>query len=132
MAYSPVIIALKLLDLFLLTIYYFTSGFYISALIDWIAGPFDKQEESKKSTLRLFIESVLYTFVLIVIFYIVRNLISRIPFPFEGAYGFKHDLVKEREGDVIFVFILFLYQEYYVNKLTYLYDRITNTVNLTD
>ena len=50
------------------------------------------------------------------IFYIVRNLISRIPFPFEGAYGFKHDLVKEREGDVIFVFILFLYQEYYVNK----------------
>lgn len=132
MAYSLGIISLKLLDLFLLTIYYFTTGFYISAVIDWIAGPFDETTESKKSTLRLFVESVLYTFALIVIFYIVRNLISRIPFPFEGLYGFKHDLVKEREGDVIFVFILFLYQEYYVNKLTYLYDRITKSVNLMD
>ena len=132
MAYSPAIIGLKLLDLFLLTVYYFTTGFYISAVIDWIAGPFDESAEAKKSTVRLFIESVLYTFALIVIFYIVRNLISRIPFPFEGVYGFKHELVKEREGDVIFVFILFLYQEYYVNKLTYLYDRITKSVNLTD
>ena len=132
MAYSPAIIGLKLLDLFLLTVYYFTTGFYISAVIDWIAGPFDESAEAKKSTVRLFIESVLYTFALIVIFYIVRNLSSRIPFPFEGVYGFKHELVKEREGDVIFVFILFLYQEYYVNKLTYLYDRITKSVNLTD
>jgi hypothetical protein len=132
MAYSPSIIALKLLDLFLLTVYYFTTGLYISAVIDWIAGPFDEQEESKKSTVRLFLESILYTFALIVIFYIVRNLISRIPFPFEGLYGFKHELVKERQGDVIFVFILFLYQEYYVNKLKYLYDRITKSLNLTD
>jgi hypothetical protein len=122
--YRKEIIALKMVDILLLSVYYFIIGFFIATGTDYIFGKFDSQDDEKKSTLRLFFEAVLYTFILMIIFYIVRNIVERIPFPFEGVYGFRHELVKERGGDVVFVFILFFYQNYYVDKLKYLHQRL--------
>lgn len=123
-SYKPEIIALKFLDIFLLSGYYFIAGFFIASMIDFIIGRFSSTDDEHKPTWRLFLEAIWYTFVLLVVFYIVRNIIERIPFPFDGLYGFQHSRVKERTGDVIFVFILFYYQEYYVNKLKYLHSRL--------
>jgi hypothetical protein len=124
MAYKPGILGLKLLDMLLLSVYYFVIGFFIASAIDWFIGKFDSSNEDSKSTLQLFAEAIFYTFCLVFVYYIVRNVVERIPFPFEGLYGFRHELVKEKSGDVVFVFVLFFYQQYYVNKLKYLHTRL--------
>lgn len=118
------IFGLKTLDIFLLCTYYFVIAFIIASFIDWLFGRFDVGDEEKKSTVQLFVESVLYTFVLVFMYYIARNIVERIPFPFQGVFGFQHERVKERSGDVVFVFVLFFYQNYYTDKLNFLQKRL--------
>lgn len=124
--YKPEILALKFLDIFLLSTYYFVIGFFIASSIDFIIGKFSSQDDKEKPTWILFLEAIWYTFVLSIIFYIIRNIIERIPFPLDGLYGFQHSRVKERSGDVIFVFILFYFQEYYIKKLHFLHNRLVD------
>jgi hypothetical protein len=127
--YRPEIIGLKFLDILLLSGYYFVAGLLAATLIDFIAGKFSVEQDDQKSTLRLLVEAVLYTFGLLIVFYITRNIIERIPFPFDGAYGFKHSLVKEKSGDIVFVFVLFYFQKYYVEKLQFLHNRLVGQVS---
>lgn len=127
--YRPEIIGLKFLDILLLSGYYFVAGLLAATLIDFIAGKFSADQDDQKSTLRLLVEAVLYTFGLLIVFYITRNIIERIPFPFDGVYGFKHSLVKEKSGDIVFVFVLFYFQKYYVEKLQFLHNRLVGQVS---
>jgi len=124
MGYSPGILALKMFDIFLLTIYYFLIAFYMSAGLDYVMGKYDSKDDQDKSTWRLLVECILFTFFILVGFYIARNLVERIPFPFEGLWGFKHERVKERGGDVVFIFLIFFYQDFFTKKLQFLYKRI--------
>lgn len=130
-SYRTEILALKFLDIFLLSGYYFIAGFFIASAIDFAIGKFSSHNDETKPTWQLFAEAIWYTFVLLIVFYIVRNIIERIPFPFDGLYGFQHSRVKERTGDVIFVFILFYYQEFYVQKLKFLHNRLVNEAKIT-
>jgi hypothetical protein len=123
-SYKSEIVALKFFDIFLLSGYYVIAAVFIASFIDYIVGRFSRHEEDKKSTLQLIFETIFYTFGLLIVFYIVRNIIERIPFPFEGMYGFKHALVKEKSGDVVFVFILLYFQHYYTEKLRFLHNRV--------
>jgi hypothetical protein len=127
--YRPEIIGLKFLDILLLSGYYFVAGLLAATLIDFIAGKFSAEKDDKKSTTQLLIEAILYTFGLLIVFYITRNIIERIPFPFDGVYGFKHSLVKEKSGDIVFVFVLFYFQKYYVEKLQFLHNRLVGQVS---
>ena len=127
--YRPEIIGLKFLDIFLLSGYYFIASLLAATLIDFIAGKFSEEKDDKKSTILLLIEAIFYTFGLLIVFYIARNIIERIPFPFDGLYGFKHSLVKERSGDIVFVFVLFYFQKYYVEKLQFLHNRLVGQVS---
>ena len=124
MGYSPGIITLKFFDIFLLTIYYFLMAFYMSAGLDYIMGKYESSDDKDKPTWRLLTECILFTFFILVAFYIARNLVERIPFPFEGLWGFKHERVKERGGDVVFIFLIFFYQDFFTKKLQFLYKRI--------
>ena len=124
MGYSPGIITLKFFDIFLLTIYYFLMAFYMSAGLDYIMGKYESSDDKDKPTWRLLTECILFTFFILVAFYIARNIVERIPFPFEGLWGFKHERVKERGGDVVFIFLIFFYQDFFTKKLQFLYKRI--------
>ena len=128
MGYRPVILGIKFVDIFLLSTYYLIFGISIASFIDVTLGKFISQDEDKKSTVRIFAEAAVYTFALLIIFYIIRNIVERIPFPLDGLYGFQHSRVKERTGDVAFVFILFYFQSYYIKKLVYLHNRIKGII----
>jgi hypothetical protein len=125
------IFGLKTLDIFLLCAYYFLFAFFMASLIDWFIGRFDTKDEDKKPTWQLLLESIVYTFVLVFSFYIARNVVELIPFPFEGAFGFQHERVKERSGDVVFIFVLFFYQNYYTDKLNFLQKRLQEWIKQT-
>ena len=126
MGYRPEIIALKFIDIFLLSGYYFVAALTLSAGIDAFIGKFDRKVDEQKSTLRLLGEAILYVFVLLILFYITRNIVERIPFPMEGWFGFQHSRVKERTVDVVFVFVLFYFQNYFTEKMDFLHERILN------
>lgn len=128
-SYRPEIIGLKFIDILFLSGYYFVAGLLAATLIDFIAGKFSPEQDDQKSTPRLLAEAVLYTFGLLIVFYITRNIIERIPFPLDGLYGFKHSLVKEKSGDVVFVFVLFYFQKYYIEKLQFLHNRLIGQVS---
>ncbi len=119
-----IILLLKMFDILLLTGYYFTLAFIAATTIDTFLGKYEDREDEQKSTLRLFSEAIIHTFLLLIVFYLARNLVDLIPFPFDGLYGFQHSRVKERGGDVVFVFIVFFYQDYYTKKLQTLYNRL--------
>lgn len=129
MGYTAGILTLKMFDILLLTVYYFILAFYMATGMDYLLGKYDSADDDKKPTWRLMGEAIAYTFLLMVAFYVARNLIERIPFPFDGLWGFKHSRVKERGGDVVFIFLLFFYQEYYNKKLTYLSKRLMGEFN---
>ena len=124
------ILLLKMFDIFLLTAYYFTLAFIAATAIDTFLGKYEDKEDEQKSTLRLFSEAIIHTFLLLIVFYLSRNLVDLIPFPFDGLYGFQHSRVKERGGDVVFVFIVFFYQDYYTKKLQTLYNRLMGHFNI--
>ena len=126
------ILLLKMFDIFLLTAYYFTLAFIAATTIDTFMGKYENKEDEQKSTLRLFSEAIIHTFLLLVVFYLARNLVDLIPFPFDGLYGFQHSRVKERGGDVVFVFILFFYQDYYTKKLQTIYNRLMGRFKNTE
>ena len=124
MGYRPEIIALKFIDIFLLCGYYFVTALALSAGVDAYIGKFDRKVDEQKSTLRLLAEAIAYVFLLLILFYITRNIVERIPFPMDGWFGFQHSRVKERTGDVVFVFVLFYFQNYFTEKMDFLHERI--------
>lgn len=124
------IFALKMFDILLLTAYYFIIAFFAATTIDKFLGRHEDSNDKNKSTARLFLEAILHTFLLLVVFYIARNIVELIPFPLDGFYGFDHSRVKERGGDVVFVFIIFFYQDYYSKKLQLLYKRLMGSTEM--
>jgi hypothetical protein len=120
------ILGLKFLDIALLTMYYFIAGFFISTWLDNMLGKFDYDKEKRKSTLRIFLEIIIFMALILITFYVVRNIIEYIPFPFEGVAGFKQERVKERGGDVVFIFVLFMFLEYLTKKIDFLHDKIVS------
>jgi hypothetical protein len=116
----------KALDISYLTVIFFTFGFIISMILDKHFGKFNSEEADKKSTLRLLVEIVLHVCLLGVIIYAVRNIVEKIPSPFEGKYGFQHKKLKELGNASVFIFFLMFYQKHLQEKMNYVYKRLSN------
>jgi hypothetical protein len=115
----------KILDIGYIAIIYFTLSFFMSTYIDKkLIGPFDKHAADSKHTLRLIAECVLHIYMVGVIAYVVRNIVERIPSPFEGLYGLEHKRVKELTNATVFVFIFLFFQQNLRDKLDYINKRI--------
>ena len=119
-----ILLTIELLDSLLLSTIYFIIGFFTAIGIDAFFGKFDSYDDQDKSTLRLLLEAIIYTTVLLFFYYIIVTAVNYIPFPFDGIYGFEHSDLKAQSAGVIFVFVLFYYQNYYTDKLTFLHNRI--------
>ena len=55
--------------------------------------------------------------------YIIRNIVARIPFIFDGIRGYKHKRVKEISGGVIIAFSIIALQNGYKKDINTLADR---------
>ena len=75
----------------------------------------------------LIFEICIYASATMIMAYLIRKLISFIPFPLDGFYGYKHSRVSELKGGVIFAFSVFLLLTNFKNKLNIL---ISDKLNL--
>ena len=98
---------------------------YFSMPLDRAFGTFDPVKADKKNVMLLMFEIFAHVAMLGVIVYIVRNVVERIPSPFEGVAGLQHKKLKELGNAAIFVFFLFFYQKYLIDKMNYVYKRLT-------
>lgn len=115
--------SIKVLDIGVLTVLYFVTGYIISWGIDTMYGNFYERENYNK--VQLFFEICGQIFIIGVIIYVIRNLIQLIPFPLEDIYGYKHAKVKEfHSGGVALAFGVFHAQDDIKAKLIYIFQPI--------
>uniref|UniRef100_A0A6C0K2S8 Uncharacterized protein n=1 Tax=viral metagenome TaxID=1070528 RepID=A0A6C0K2S8_9ZZZZ len=114
----------KILDIGLVTVYYFCIGFGLSSLIDKWLGDFTADDYTSKNSFLIFLEIVFHLFCLGILSYILRNLIERIPYPLEGYGGFHHIRLKEVQGGIVLSFVLIFFQKHLTDKIEYLKTRV--------
>ena len=118
---ESIIRSIKMLDIGILTILYFTLGYVCSWLINKIYYNFDPSTKPMK--ILVFLEICGQLFIIGILVYIIRNIIELIPFPLEGIYGYQHFRVRELySGGIALAFGLFYAQENIKAKLNYIFS----------
>ena len=100
---------LKLIDIALVAMYYFTfSLIFITMLNKFFEVIFRKEKYpiEKTSTLTLFIQTLIEIGILAIVSFYLRHFVRSIPFIFDGKYGYHHTQTKEINGGVIITFAL--------------------------
>jgi len=112
---------IKIIDIAYISIIYFVAAYYLAGIVDTIFVKLFGKDYKKKSKNALLLESIAQIVTIGIIAYIVRNIISLIPFPLEGSYGYKHLLLKELTESSGFFAVFFIYFQYdFQEKLTFL------------
>ena len=113
---------LRILTVAILGIYYTVGG---TLLFNKIFSDFDTEKYKKKSTISIFLEVFINTALITLGSYLLRYIIKKIPFPYDGIYGFNHRDVKEIDGGITITMALIMFMDSYKDKVKYL---ITNRV----
>jgi hypothetical protein len=121
---KPEFLLAKIIDIGLVTVYYFFIGFILSILIDDWIGKFKDNEYENQSTAWIMLQVVIHLFSLGILSYILRNVIERIPYPLEGYGGFRHIRLKEIQGGIVLSFVLLFFQKNLNDKILYLKKRV--------
>jgi len=120
----------KILDIGLVTVYYFIAAVITSIFIDSALGPFEapplksNQLAETYDILRMCLEVIVQFFFIGVLIYAMRNVVEHIPFPLEGVGGFEHNRLKEIDEAFVFIVVFMFYQKYLEHKLYFLRDQI--------
>jgi hypothetical protein len=125
-AYTPAFVLVKLLDIGLVTVYFFVLGLAAAKAFDGVMGDFDEENYQKISMIQLFVEIVLQLFALGVISYVLRNIVRLVPFPLDGVAGFHHNRLKELDGGEVMALVLILFQHNLIDKVLYFVRRVLN------
>lgn len=130
-AYTPLFLTVKLLDIGLVTIYFFILGLATAKGFDAIMGDFDEDGYKNTPLWQLFIEIVVQLFALGIIAYILRNIVKLIPYPLDGVAGFNHSRLKELDGGEVMALVLILFQRNLIDKVLYFVKRTLGIHTLT-
>ena len=126
----------KILDIGLVTVYYFLAASLTSLLLDSALGPFEQPPLKSDKTADLYeiaqlcFEVILQFFFIGVLIYAMRNVVEHIPFPLEGVGGFQHSRLTEIDEAFVFIVVFMFYQKHLENKLYFLRDQLALLLNL--
>jgi hypothetical protein len=118
------LIATKLLGISYVTIIYFLLGFAVAKVLDYILTDYDKVKENKKPVWRVILEILVRLCILGILIYLARNVVERVPFPLDGAFGFEYKRLKELDNEFIFTIPIFIYHTNFSEKIMDLYKRL--------
>jgi hypothetical protein len=115
--------SIKMADISLLGVYYLFGGIVLSLIIDKLFPVYDEEVYSNKSSQEIFLEVCLNISLIMIIVYILRNIVEKIPFPLDGVAGYEHKRVSEIKGGVLIAFAVITFQPNFKNKVTLLINR---------
>ena len=121
----------KITAIIYVSIIYFVLAYYFAGIMDAFFAKWFGTDYTKKSKYLLLGECLLQVLIVAIMSYLVRNLVSMIPFPLDGMYGFKHDLLKElTESGGFFAVFFIIFQYHLQEKLSFLAKRDFSTKNI--
>lgn len=123
-AFTPAFLAVKLLDIGLVTIYFFVLGLAAAKGFDAVMGEFKEENFDDVPLWKLFLQIVAQLFALGIIAYVLRNVVKLIPFPLDGVAGFQHERLKELDGGEVMALVLILFQRNLIDKVIYFVKRV--------
>ncbi len=115
---------IKIADIGYITILYAISALVVAKAFDILSKKVDTEPNEQKTSVKLFIEIIVYLWAAGILIYGVRNLMELVPSPLDGIFGLEHIRVKELGNAGVFVFIFFYFEESLKKKLTVLYNRL--------
>jgi len=121
--FTATFLAVKLLDIGLITVYFFVLGTLAAKGFDLLFGELDHKKYRNRPLWLLFIEIILHLFLLGVVAYALRNTVGLIPYPLDGVAGYNHFRLKELEGGEVMALVLVLFQKNLRTKLLYFVNR---------
>ena len=114
----------KIIDIVYVSIIYFIMAYFCAGLMDSYFVRLFGNENKEKHKYRLIGECLIQVIIIAVISYLVRNLVSMVPFPLDGMYGFKHKWLKELSESGGFFSVFFIIFQYNLQeKLIFLSKR---------
>ena len=120
----------KVIAIIYYSIFYFIAAFLASIYTNKYQNDFDLEENKKKYKTDKIINfgvflDVLFYFALIgVLFYLIRKIVKKIPFPLNNVAGFDVLRLSEYSGDTVMACIFFIFQSKLTNKLNYIVSLI--------
>lgn len=124
--FTGTFLAVKLLDIGLVTVYFFALGLLSAKIIDGVLGEFDKENYKTISLWKLGLEIIAQLIFVGILAYGLRNIVGLIPFPLDGVGGFQHNLLKELDGGEVLAVVLIIFQKNLVNKVLYFVEQVLN------
>ena len=121
---NPMFRLIKILDMGYTTFIYFILAIFIAVLIDHLYGPYDEKAEKKKTVERKSLDLVGMIWLNGIVIYFIRNIITLIPSPFNGFYGYQHHRLKELSSAYVFDFVLIYNQPNLVKRMEIVFNAI--------
>jgi hypothetical protein len=119
-----IIRSIKLIDIGYITTIYLILGIILAKVCDKYFGKFDEEMEQKKPLIQSILELILHLWLISIVIYVVRNLVSLVPFPLNGIYGYNHLKVKELTVATTFSIVFIYFYEYYQMKVKYIFTKM--------
>ncbi len=117
---------IECLDIGYIYFFYFLFGFIFAILLD---KTFDRKIYTSDTNLVLVIIELFFIFWLCgVLFYFIRNIVNKLPYPLHGKYGFDHYNFNETQNTWVFVYI-FLTCSSIQNSILFIYEKFSNNPN---
>ena len=114
----------KIIDIAYVSIIYFIMAYFCAGIMDSYFVRVFGNEYKEKHKYRLIGECILQVVIIAIISYLVRNLVSMVPFPLDGMFGFKHKWLKELSESGGFFSVFFIIFQYNLQeKLIFLSKR---------
>jgi hypothetical protein len=119
-------------DLTFVTMYYLVIGFVVSLVLNHVIEILDTRNYKDLPTWQLGLEIAAHTLVLSIAFYVIRNVVRRIPYPFDGAGGYQHQMLYELDGGIVFSFLILFFQRNLIEKISIFQNRVRTALGYTE
>jgi hypothetical protein len=136
MGYTRQFLVAKTADLALSSLYFFFFALTSSIALNFLSQLYEaytmKDKDAKKSLSRLMFEIVANIFFIVFAFWIIRNVVERIPFPLEGYGGYTHAKLSLPTILLLSSVTMLFFQTALMDKVRELNDRVYVSTKLSD
>ena len=113
---------IKIIDIAYISILYFGMSFACAKATDTYFGRVIPEIEQQKPFWQMTAEAMGAVCLFGVVYYLIRNVVERIPFPLDGYMGFSHNLVATASSSrSVFSLVYLFFSDYLRTKLNVYY-----------
>ena len=111
---------LRLVDLSMIGILYFIGGVCISNILNNIFHEYDKEVYDNTPTYKIVLELFLHSSLIMILAWMLRSTVYKIPFPLDGLWGYNHSKLSEIKGGILISFSIFVLLTDFRKKIIHL------------